>query len=265
MTFFNTGKNIKHTIFQPGIYTRIEKITGEHMGTLEQRVEHLVTGKGRCLIEVAIVFASRRESWLTQNDMINLIGKKFADSTIRKCFKDLAVSLDSLDGLSYIDIETIKNDGRGRPTIRGKLSKAAFDRIFASITPREKPSISHCFRSLRMGRLEIPALSIDTHNMRERQKLWFPPEEMICLVEKKIGRPATTHLLMSLIHEGYADATEEISKTHRWGRPSHHQYKLIEAGVEKFLTDRNVVCYEMAITIGEDDKRKTAAACIYMF
>jgi hypothetical protein len=109
------------------------------MATQEKRIEHMFPSKGRKnptpIAAVALIFADRRGQWLTQDDAINLIRKRFAISTIRKAFKKLSRPMDVLGGHSFIDTELVKKDGKDRPIIRGRISEVAVEKIFASLTP----------------------------------------------------------------------------------------------------------------------------------
>ena len=78
---------------------------------------------------VASLFAERREQWLTHADVIRLVNKRFADSTVLKAFKKLSAQLAALNGNSFIDTESIKKAGRGGPIVRGRLSEAASERF----------------------------------------------------------------------------------------------------------------------------------------
>ena len=97
------------------------------MASLEQRIENLFPNKTRKetgpIAMVALIFAERRGRWLTQTDVIDLINKKFSDSTVRKAFKILSRPLDVLDGYSFIDTESVKKEGRGCPVISGYSAK----------------------------------------------------------------------------------------------------------------------------------------------
>jgi hypothetical protein len=60
------------------------------MASLEQRVKHLFPGKGRCLIETALVFAICHKRWLTMEDLntwVNAGSKKFVRLLCMKLLK----------------------------------------------------------------------------------------------------------------------------------------------------------------------------------
>ena len=89
------------------------------MASIEQRIEHLFHCKRRKdsspIVVVASLFAERREEWLTQADVIRLVNKRFADSTVIKSYGRLSRPLKALNGHSFLDTEFIKKTGRGSP------------------------------------------------------------------------------------------------------------------------------------------------------
>jgi hypothetical protein len=238
------------------------------MATLEQRLEHLFPRKKRKgpspIAIVALIFAERRGRWLTQDDVIFLMNKKFADSTIRKAFKELSCPLDVLEGRSFIDIELIRRDDKGRPAIRGKLSEAATERIFELVTPvKEMPPSS--FRLInKAGKVEIPPFSVESENNGSK---WLSPEEILRLREKKIGKRQANSLLKGIADKGkpYAESVD-ILKDHRFGPLPSHQIRIIDAGQRELASDENRLCVSITALVvpatDEDRKRLEAAGII---
>jgi hypothetical protein len=152
------------------------------MATLEQRIANLFADKKRkepssiashqkkrCpargkktdqktpMEAVALLFAERRGRWLTTDDIIRLINRRFAESTVLKAFKKISCPMDVLGGHSYIDTESIKSEGRGRPIVRGRLSEAACEKIFALVKPVKEMPQSYFPGLLNgEGRIEMP-------------------------------------------------------------------------------------------------------------
>jgi hypothetical protein len=168
-----------------------------YMASLEQRIEHLFPNKTRKgtspIAMVALIFAERRGRWLTQTDVIDSINKKFSDSTVRKSFKILSRPLDVLGGYSFIDIESVKREGKGRPVIRGILSQAALEKIFALVTPVEQEPVSYFSKLNVKGRIEISPLQIG--------EKYLPPEDIIRLRIQKSGKWETRRLLRKLVND----------------------------------------------------------------
>ncbi len=154
------------------------------MASLEQRIEHLFPNKARKEISpiamVALIFAERRGRWLTQTDVIDSINKKFSDSTVRKAFKILSLPLDVLGGYSFIDVESVKKEGKGRPVVRGIISQAALEKIFTLVTPVNQEPVSYFPELTVKGRLEIPPLQIGDK--------YLPPDDIIRLRIQKAVR-----------------------------------------------------------------------------
>jgi HEAT repeat protein len=142
---------------------------------------------------VALIFAERRGRWLTQTDVIDSVNKKFSDSTVRKAFKILSCPLDVLGGYSFIDIESVKKDGKGRPLIRGILSQAALEKIFTLVTPVKQEPVSYFPEVNMKGRLEIPPLQIGDK--------YLPPEDIMRLLIQKCGKMETRRLLRKMVND----------------------------------------------------------------
>ena len=202
------------------------------MASLEQRIENLFPSKTRKepnaiaihkkrkrgpargsktdnkptpIATVAIIFAERRGQWLTHDDIINLINKRFADSTVLKAFKVLSRPLDVLGGYSFIDTEAIKKEGRGSPIIRGRLSEAASEKIFALVTPvKQKPESYSPGLLNGEGRLEMPPLQIGDK--------YLSPEDIIRLRIQKSGEKETRHLLRMLVNDRPGAEKEAMQK-----------------------------------------------------
>jgi hypothetical protein len=238
------------------------------MATLEQRLEHLFPSKKRkgpnSIAIVALIFAERRGRWLTQDDVISLLKKKFADSTIRKAFKELSCPLDVLEGRSFIDIEPISRNDKGRPTIRGKLSEAAADRVFELVTPiKEKPP--SCFRLINKGgKYEIPPLLVGNEDHGSK---WISPEDILQLREKKIGKKQVNRLLKGIVDKGkpYAESVD-ILKDHRFGPLPSHQIRIIDAGQRELAADENRLCVSitaLVVPATDEDRKRLEAAGIF--
>jgi hypothetical protein len=183
------------------------------MATLEQRIEHLLPGKGRKnptpIAALASIFADRRGQWLTHDDVINLIGNGFAKSTICRAFKRLSRPMDVLGGHSFIDTELGKKDGKGRPKIIGRISEAAVEQIFASLTPVEqKPESFFPILSDGKGRIEIHPLQIEDK--------YLLPDEIIHLLEQKIGKKETRRLLRKMVNDKPGAEKEAMPKKDRY-------------------------------------------------
>jgi hypothetical protein len=165
------------------------------MATIKQRIDHLFSinshDENNPIATVALIFAERRGKCLAHADVIRLIDKKFGHSTICKAFKKLSDKLEILGGNSFIDIEYIKQKNRGRPAIRGKLSKAAAERLFELVTPvKEKPPSS--FRLIdKEGKVEVPPLLVKGERDEIKR---LPPEDILRLRAKKIGKKQTNRL-----------------------------------------------------------------------
>lgn len=174
------------------------------MASIEQRIEHLFPSKkGNDPSSIAIVatlFAERRGQWLTQADVIGLVNKKFGDSTVRRAFRKLSLPVDALNGHSFIDAELIKNEDRGGPILRGRLSDAAAETIFKLVTPVDQEPPSHFIREKR---LELPPLKIGDG--------YLPPEDIIALRNEKCGEEYTRCSLSKMTKDepGFAKASME--------------------------------------------------------
>jgi hypothetical protein len=197
------------------------------------------------LIETALVFAMRRDEWLTHADVINVIGNDYAESTISKAIRELSYPIESLSGLSYIDLETIPSNSKGRPRIRGKLSKAAHERLFKLVSPVEHHTRSHFIGLDKIGRVEIPSLVLEKILDKKRfQRMMLSPEDVHKCVEEKIGVRESNRLLKELINDGQASEVP-VSRTHRWGRTPLHQFKISRTALEAYAADTNPKCYKM--------------------
>lgn len=175
------------------------------MASIEQRIEHLFPsekGKGPSPIAmVATLFAERRGQWLTQVDIIKLVNRKFGDSTIRKAFKELSLPMDDLDGRPFIEVESVKEDRPGGPILRGRISDAATEKLFKSVTSvnKEPPS---CF--IRKMRLELPPLKINDR--------YLPPNDIVDVRKLKSGEDYTSSLLHKLATDKLGADKEAIEK-----------------------------------------------------
>lgn len=178
------------------------------MASLEQRINYLFPDKTRNesapIAMVALIFAERRGQWLTHCDLINLINKRCADSTVLKAFKILSRPLDVLDGCSFIDTESVKRGGRGGPIVRGKLSKAASEKIFASVPPVKQKPISYFYGLNGKGRLEIPPLQLGDE--------YLPSDDIIRLRIHKSGEKETRRLLNKMVNDTPGKEKEAMQK-----------------------------------------------------
>jgi len=154
---------------------------------------------------VATIFAERPGQWLTQADVMRWTNKKFGDSTIRKAFRKLSQPIDVLNGHSFIDTEFVKNKDRGGPILRGQLSDAATEKIFASVTPVDR-NLSSYF--IREKQLELPPLSIGDQ--------YISPKDIINFRIQKSGEEYTRGLLNKMAKDKPGSDKEalEILITH---------------------------------------------------
>jgi hypothetical protein len=175
------------------------------MASIKQRIEHLFPsekGKGPSPIAmVATFFAERRGQWLTQVDIIKLVNKKFGDSTIRKAFRGLSLPMDALDGRPFIEVESVKEDRPGGPILRGRISDAAIEKLFKTVTPVENEPPS-CF--IRKKRLELPPLKINDR--------YLPPKDIVDIRKLKSGEDYTRSLLHKLATDKLGADKEAIEK-----------------------------------------------------
>jgi hypothetical protein len=235
------------------------------MASLEQRVEYLFPSKKRKgpspIAMVALIFAERRGRWLSQNDVIYLMNKKFSSSTIRRAFKELSQPLDFLEGYSFIDTESVKRDGKGRPAIRGKLSETATERIF-ELVPAVKEKPQSCFRLInQVGKVEIPPFLVTTKNYGS---MWLSPEDILRLRKKKIGNKQTNRLLKDVATKGkpYAKSID-ILKNHHFGPLPSHQIYITDAGQCMLGSDDNQLCsgiIALCVPVSDESRKRAAAA-----
>jgi predicted RNase H-like HicB family nuclease len=237
------------------------------MASLEQRIEHIFPSKKRKgpspIAMVALIFAERRGRWLTQDDVIKLLNKKFAYSTIRKAFKKLSCPLDVLNGHGFIDTELIKLDTKGRPAIKGRLSGTVAERIF-ELVPSVKEKPPSVFRWInKVGSVEIPPFLVRSDNNGSK---WLSPEDILRLREKKIGKKQTNRLLKYISSKGkpYAESSDilKILKRHHRGPLPEHQISIMNAGQCELGSDDNqlsagIIAYCVPVS---DESRKRAAA-----
>lgn len=151
---------------------------------------------------VATLFAERRGQWLTQKDIIKLVDKKFGDSTICKAFRELSIPMNVLNDCPFIDVESIKQEGSDGPVLRGRISDAAVEKCFASVTPVNKEP-SSCF--IREKRLELPPLKINDRYL-------LPPKDIVDIRKLKSGEDYTRSLLHKLAADKLDADKEAIEK-----------------------------------------------------
>lgn len=235
------------------------------MASLEKRVKHLFPGKGRCLIESALVFARRRNEWLTQRDLIDYVGRDFAKSTVRNAFRRLSSPMEMLNNSSYIEVISVTGSGRGRPIIRGKMSEAALVKIFDIATPLKHPPPVYHTALDKIGRIELQPLSFEKLASRNiKQISYLAPQDILKLTEKKIGTKETDRQLNRLIKEDKAKEIK-VSRTRRWGRPPHHQYLISNEDLERLLEDTNEGCNSVDAILSrstDDDLIRLEAASL---
>ena len=213
----------------------------ERTSTLEQRIEYLFRDRGSCLKEIASIFARRRENWLTQKDIINLIGKKYHNSTICSNFKKLSLPMKELDNHSYIDTEDLKKIDRGRPAIRGMLGKAASDKIFILVNPVEQIP-----QSCKVGKIEILPFHVEKKDGRDA---WLSPEDILRLREQKIGKTEANRLLQNLLKVNKEDTPKKMPfaehffdfRNHDRPGPIPRQNRLTNDGLVELASDKNEV------------------------
>jgi hypothetical protein len=203
--------------------------------TLEQRIEHLFPDKGNCLKEIACIFVARRGLWLVQEDIINLLGKKYANSTICSNFKKLSLPMKEIENNCYIETNILKNT-RGRPTIRGRLSEAASERIFKLVPPvSERPKSKS-----KIGRIVVPSMKIPTN-----PPSWLPSESIVALRKQKIGEKETDCLLRDIADNKDAPETTPFAQSYfdfkNYQRPGPRPcwHCLTDAGLREFASDTN--------------------------
>jgi len=206
--------------------------------SLEERIEYLFANRGSCLKEMACIFAERREEWLTQEDIINLIGQKYHNSTICSNFKKLSLPIKELDNHSYINTEVFKNNGRGRPAIRGRLSEAASKKIFTLVTPvKERPS-SYFVELNKIGRVEILPMPVGKPT---GPTMWLSPEDVMTLRKQKIGDKRADRLLQDIVNNKDEHFAEDFIgfKNRRPGPIPFILHRIVPEGLRKFGSDEN--------------------------
>jgi hypothetical protein len=68
--------------------------------------------------------------------------------------------MDALGGASFIDIESVEREGRGCPIKRGRLSRAATEKIFESVPSSKQKPMPHYFGLNGESRLVMAPLQI---------------------------------------------------------------------------------------------------------
>ncbi len=175
--------------------------------------------------------------------------------------------MDSLNGNSYVD-EKQSNIGRGRPIKMWKLSNFAFEKIFALVTPEQTSFVPNIHGLKGRGRIRILPLVVKKEHEKEglkyRETILLSPQEIINLVEQKIGARNTNRLLKSLTsnqgikYGGYAVDCEGVTKTRRWGRHPKKEIELTNTGLMKLLADQNELQHSLRALIidsRQDDAR----------
>jgi len=191
------------------------------------------------LKEIARLFAERRGQWLTQGDIINLIGDKYSNSTISSNFKKLSSPMKELEDHCYLETEVL--DNRGQP-IRAQLSEVAYEKLFRLVTPViQKPA------STRIGRIEVPPLVM--------KNVWLPPEDMVALRKQKIGEKEADCLLRDIaerkhVLDGDVFVTDYYDlKRHNAPGPIPQLHRLTDMGIMEFASDINQCGYSIDIYI----------------
>ena len=247
------------------------------MASLEQRVRHLLpkgkTKERHCMIETALMLARCGDRWLTIRDLDNLLrgsGRPFSKSSLYAAVEELSKPMASLGDLSYVDCTTV-GTGSGKP-MKYRLGRAAYEKIYALVEPcttQSKP----CLYALKgRGRINIPPLLMEkdlvTMQLRNEKNQWLPARDIIDLVEQKIGPHDAIQSLKNLTSEQaisqstpYAKKSEEITRTHRWGRPPKTEYELTNDGLIYHLADHNerVVSVDAIIVDSRDDDERVNA------
>jgi hypothetical protein len=204
------------------------------VATIEQRIEHLFSGekhsKTALIATIASIFAEQRNDWLTHKDIINLMNKRFADSTVKKAFKELSRPLDALDGHGFIDIESDKKNSIGSPIKRGRLSDAACARLFPLVTPvNQKPPSKFIMSGEDL--IEIPPPKVGDK--------FLSPEELIRLRKQKSGKTETRRILRKLAHDDQGSEKEAIGKVIE--KMAEQQGMLFNVTLGRFFKNGRVV------------------------
>jgi len=157
--------------------------------SIRDQIEWLFASRRDCLKEIAVVFARGHGKWISMEEIINQVGKNYPNSTIYSNFKTLSSPMKELGNHSYI-IESRKNCGKRKPALKGKLSDAASERLFSLAHHAHEKPPSKILTLRGAGQVEIPALSAGTN--------YVPPDEMMALRERKIGKEETLRRLRNV-------------------------------------------------------------------
>ncbi|GEM_PF-2893192 len=158
--------------------------------SIKEQIEYLFPKRGRCLKEIACYLATCNRKELSLKYIIKHIGKNYPNSTIYDNFKKLSSPMTELDGQNYIET-SVFNNGIGRPQSIGKLSKAAYNRLFSVTHSSKETHPSSIYKLAGMGSVEIPTLAIGDKRV--------PPKEIIALCEMKIGKDGTAKRLKEIL------------------------------------------------------------------
>lgn len=216
--------------------------------TLENRIEHLLHDRGDCLKKIACLFAERRSQWLVQDEIINLLGRNYANSTISKNFKILSSQMNELNGYSYIETGTQRN-ARGRPAIRGRLSQAASDMLFKSVASHTLDDIG-APGSLQIGKVVIPPVEITPDQKDSTTRpVWLLPNDIVALRKQKIGEKNADLMLQDIANRMCA-SDETIFAGDFWDLKHHTSpgripklRRLTCEGVKEYASDTNRTTY----------------------
>jgi len=225
---------------------------------LRERIAWLFSSRKKCLIDIAVIFASRPGEWLTVEQLIDLKGKEYSNKTIYNNVVKLSKAMSELNDHNYIDKMFFKN-GRGRTSLGGRLSEAAAERLFSysSDASEEKP-LSIILRLCGL-QVEIPPLGFDYPSPKgtaksasgTSEKSYIPPGKVLALRKQKIGENATNKRLREMLdtradngESPYVGRSRIKISEHKVGRfPKRVCLKAIS--IEQLATDRNERIYSI--------------------
>ncbi|MCX6677404.1 MAG: hypothetical protein NTU95_05605 [Methanothrix sp.] len=212
--------------------------------SIEKRIEHLFSDRGSCLKEIARIFAERRGQWLVQEDIINLLGADYPNSTISNNFKMLSSPMKELNGHSYIETGT-QESPRGRPAKKGRLSEAAFEVLFKLVASHTLDDIG-APASIQIGRVVIPPIVIKPDpKVSAKRPVCLLPNDIVALRKQKIGEKNADCMLRDIANKEYAsDGTiyaEDFYdlKHHASSGRIPKLRRLTDKGAEEYASDTN--------------------------
>ena len=165
---------------------------------------------------------------MVQDEIIKLLGRDYADSTIGKNFKILSLPMNELKGHCYIET-CPQRSTRGRPAIRGKLSQAASDVLFRLADSHTLDDIG-APASLQIGKVVIPPVKITTK--------WLLPKDIVALRKQKIGEKEADRLLRDVADGVCAEDFYDLKHHTTPGRIPKLR-RLTREGVKEYAADTN--------------------------